>query len=108
MRFASSVRKVCGPALSEAFGLIGLICIERRSIREEENDHQEKEEVTGRVPEEGLEPVQPRHGESLAKHCVTNLVSLLGDYSILHSILSVIGGFLVIADDRPVSRLKAF
>lgn len=47
-----------------ASGLIGLIYIERRSTRGEEDDHQEEEEVAGRVPEEGVEPVQSGLGES--------------------------------------------
>lgn len=64
----NSTEKVCGSALSEAFGLIGLIYIERRSIWHEEDDHQKKEEVAGRIPEKSLEPIQSRYGESQTNH----------------------------------------
>ena len=55
--FANSVRKVCGSRLSEASRLIGLIYIGRQSIGYDKDDDQEKEEVAGRVLEEGLESV---------------------------------------------------
>lgn len=49
-----------------------------------EDDHQAKEEVAGRVPEEGVEPVQSRHGESLLDtRCHESLAtrSILDDIS---------------------------
>lgn len=81
-------------------GLIGLIYIKRRSIGREKDDHQKEEEVTGRVPEEGLESIQPRHGESHIKRGLMNFSSAT---SILDGYLSMYISSIVVWDRRPPS-----